>query len=486
MIADASNAHPDKLNSSLQGLKPRRGHRREGMVNRSYRISITEGIFSQIYGSLSTIGSSFITKLMVILGASPLHYSLLSALGQVSAVFQPLGVAIMHKLKRRKPACIWITALGRVLTLFLGLSLLFPDSTNGIWFVLVLLFFSAGFQATGANIWIAWVSDLIPLRIRGRFFSKRNQFMLLAGLVVSYIISFHVDLFEKNSTGIKNAYIRLLGLQDFFIRDNQAWFLAGVFIFATLLSLFGLTILARQPERKARSQERQSLFKIYREPFRDKNFRLLLVFGIWWMLAIGVGSAFWGPFMLKKLEMGLFEVQLYGSLHMAASLLGYNFWGRFIDRFGNKTAMLICVILGGLNPMFWLFMTAQNHMLLWVEGLISGFMWAGTGIVTTNFVLSIAQKGREQVYSGLYNAIVGTAMMSSTLLSGLLFPKALELGSLHLEPEQVIFGIGGVLRWFTIIPLLLVVESRSVPLRQAMSGVRQAVLYSLSNWWKKL
>jgi len=194
------------------------------MISRSYRISITEGIFSQIYGSLATIGSSFITKLMVILGASPLHYSLLSALGQVSAVFQPLGVAIMHRLKSRKAACIWITALGRVLTLFLGLSLLFPKSTNGIWFVLALLFFSAGFQSTGANIWIAWVSDLIPLQIRGRFFSKRNQYMLLAGLVVSYLISFHVDLFEKNSAGIKGAYLKLLGLQSLFVQSNQKWF----------------------------------------------------------------------------------------------------------------------------------------------------------------------------------------------------------------------------------------------------------------------
>jgi hypothetical protein len=45
------------------------------------------------------------------------------------------------------------------------------------------------------------------------------------------------------------------------------------------------------------------------------------------------------------------------------------------------------------------------------------------------------------------------------------------LGSLHLEPEQVIFGVGGVLRWFTIIPLMLVVEKRAVPLRQVFMRV---------------
>ncbi|MDP2173279.1 MAG: MFS transporter [Candidatus Cloacimonadaceae bacterium] len=439
-------------------------------VRKTMRISVTEGIFSQVYGSLSTIGSGFITKFMLILGASPLQFSLLSALGQVSAVFQPLGVALTHRLKRRKGACIAITAVGRFFTFFLGLALLFPSGSQGIWFLLSLLFISAGLQATGANIWIAWMSDMIPLSIRGRFFSRRNQIMLVAGLVVSYIVSFHVDLFEKTQ-GWGRDYLSFIHLDEWFRVENQAFFLGMIFIFATLLSLFGLTILARQPEREARKLELRPLVQIYLEPFKDKNFRLLMVFGVWWMLAIGVGSAFWGPFMLKKLEMGLFRMQLYGTLHMAASLIAYNFWGRFIDRYGNKTAMKICVILGGLNPMFWLFLSKENYNLLWFEAVISGFMWAGTAIITTNFVLSIAGKGKEQVYSGLYGAIAGISMMTSTLLSGVFYPSSLNIGIRILEPEQVVFGIGGILRWLTIIPLMAVQEKRAVPLYRALSQV---------------
>lgn len=434
------------------------------------RISVTEGIFSQIYGSLSSIGSGFITKFMVILGASPLQFSLLSALGQVSAVFQPLGVALTYRLRRRKAACIAITAVGRFFTLFLGLALLFPSGSQGIWFLLSLLFISAGLQATGANIWIAWMSDMIPLTLRGRFFSRRSQIMLLAGLVVSYIVSFHVDLFEKTG-GLGREYLSFVHLEDWFRVENQALFLGLIFVGATLLSLFGLTVLARQPERPARQKDTRKLREIYLEPFKDKNFRLLMIFGIWWMLSIGVGSAFWGPFMLKKLEMGMFRMQLYGTLHMAASLIAYNFWGRFIDRFGNKTAMKICVVLGGLNPMFWLFMSKDNYSILWFEGLISGFMWAGTAIITTNFVLSIAGKGKEQVYSGLYGAIAGISMMTSTLLSGVFYPSSLDIGIRILEPEQVVFGIGGILRWLTIIPLMAVHEKRVVPLYRALSQV---------------
>lgn len=459
---------------------------KHSIVRKAYRISILEGIFAQIYGNLAQIGSSFITKLLVIMGASPMHYSLLSALGQVSAIWQPLGVAITHHLHRRKMACVWITAAGRILTLFLGLALLFPLRYHGIWYVLILLAISAGLQSMGANIWIAWVSDLIPLKIRGRFFSKRNQILISVGLVVSYILSFHVDLFEPNAGKLGQAYVNLLNASSFFSPENQAWFLAGIYVFATIIGIVGLFILARQPERAMQDNGKQGLLARYREPFRDKNFRLLLIFGIWWMLAIGVGSPFWGPFMLKKLSMSLFEMQLYGTFHTGASLLSFRFWGKFIDRFGNKSAMKICVALGGLNPVFWLFTSAGAYGILWFEALISGFMWAGTGLVTTNFVLSIAKKGKQQVYSGLYAAITGFAMMCSTLASGIFYPGTMDIGIRVLEPEQVIFGIGSILRWLAIIPLFFVVEQHSTPLRKALSA---SILYAtgrVSGYWQNL
>jgi len=162
--------------------------------------------------------------------------------------------------------------------------------------------------------------------------------------------------------------------------------------------------------------------------------------------------------MLKKLRMSMFQMQLYSTLHMSSSLLSYSFWGRFIDRYGNRTAMMICVALGGLNPMLWLLMSPQNYSILWLEALISGFMWAGNGVATTNFVLAVAGKGREQTYSAIYGAVAGVSMMASTLLTGVFFPRKLDVGIRVLEPEQVVFGVGGVLRWLSIIPLLAVKE----------------------------
>lgn len=438
--------------------------KKHNLLRKTLRISIIEGIFSQIYGTFAMIGSGFIVKLLIILKATPFQFSLLSSIGQISQVFQPLGVAITHDLPWRKRTCIKITAIGRVLTFFLGISLLFANPQTGIWFALILLFFSASLLSIGGNIWIAWISDIVPLSYRGRFFSYRNQFLLTAGLLTGYLGSFAVDLFDVNRKGINQAFINMTGLGDFFSPQSQGTFLTFLYVFATFLSLIGLAILSRQPEKQTIVKD-EPLWEQYKQPLKDANFRKLLFFGVWWMLAIGIGSAFWSPFMQTKLKMGLFGVQLYGSLAVIASLLAYRFWGRFIDAFGNKSAMFICIILGGLNPMFWLFMTAQNHYIIWFEALISGFMWAGTGIISTNFVLSIAPKGRAQVYSGLYGAFGGIGMMCSTMLSGILFPAPLNIIHLHLEPEQVLFGITGILRWTAIIPLMFVVEARSISLR---------------------
>lgn len=449
------------MRSKIAAAKTRRSKQKNHTIAKTYRISIVEGIFSQIYGALANIGSNFITKFLVLLGASPLHFSILSALGQLSALFQPLGVALTHKPGKRKELCVWITAAGRFLSIFIGSALLFSQARQGIAFVLALLFISMGLQGIGGNIWIAWISDIIPAGIRGRFFARRNQILVFSGLLAGYLFSFLTDSFEKGGGALRAFASRWVDPDLFFTPRNQSLWLAGVFVFAGIIGLAGLTILARQPDRKRSMQQVIPLRKKFGEPFKDKNFRLLMAFGIWWMLATGVGSAFWTPFMLKNLGLSMFRLQIYGSLHMVSSLLSYSFWGKFIDRWGNKPAMAICVILGGLNPMLWLFMTPQNYSLLWVEGLFSGFMWAGNGVATTNFVLAIAGKGREQSYSALYGAIGGVSMMATTLLSGVFYPQPMILGSRLLASEQVIFGVGGVLRWLSIIPLMAVKEKRS-------------------------
>jgi hypothetical protein len=65
--------------------------------------------------------------------------------------------------------------------------------------------------------------------------------------------------------------------------------------------------------------------------------------------------------------------------------------------------------------MVWLFVTPHSYQVLYLEAITSGVMWAGAGLVATNFVLSIAPNERRQLYSGVSGAFSGLAMMTTML-----------------------------------------------------------------------
>ncbi|MDD3627314.1 MAG: MFS transporter [bacterium] len=423
----------------------------------TFRISITEGIFAQIFLSLLGPGSVFLTKFGVMLGALPMHFGILSAIGQFSQIFQPLGLLFTRSLESRKKAVIKIITVGRFLGIFYGiLPLLFPEYT-AIWIFLFLFLCSTSIQAIGGNAWIAWIADIIPLRIRGRFFAVRTQFLMFAGLITGIIGSLFIDLFEGETSVLAVGIRNFFNNPEFFQSSNLKYSFLIVFFLAVTAGIIGLFILNKQYEKK-KDIETGSIKGVLKESFSDSNFRRLLFFGMWWMFTVGIGSPFWQPFMIKNLGMSMFYIQIYGIISTFTSLLFLKFWGKLIDYFGNKTSMRIAIVLGGLNPLVWVFASRDVYWFIFVEAVTSGIMWAGASVVMTNFVLAIAPEKNRQIYSGIFGAATGFAMMTTMLLSGILFPPAMKILGFSLESEQVLFALTGITRWSAQIPISFVNE----------------------------
>jgi MFS family permease len=438
-------------------------HRKDRVLRKIFRLSVISGIFGQVFSTLSGSGSAFLTKFAIMLSATPLQFSLLFAIGQVSQVFQPIGAFVTKNRTNRKSVVLTLQFLGCGMALFYGILPFISFSGNTIYIFLLLFFLSVSLLSIAGNAWIGWISDVVPLRVRGRFFSNVSQSVMLTAIVVGYAFSLFIDHFN---TGVG---------QDFHIRES-AFFSPGnlpigfaiVFFVAVISAFSGLGVLSRLPEKEKKIEERSAAGMFFL-PMKDSNFRRFLLYNCWWMLAVGIGAPFWQPFMMQKLRMSLFEVQIYGSINIAASILVVRLWGRLIDAYGNRTAMRVIILLGGLNPLVWLFVTPNNYPILYIEAITSGIMWAGAGLVATNFVLSIAPNDRRQLYSGISGAFSGLAMMTTMLLSGLLLPHHLEIGRISLEPEQVLFGLTGIARWSAQIPLSLVRETKSRPIGEAIA-----------------
>lgn len=426
-------------------------------LRKTFRLSITEGVFSQVYGSLAGPGSAFLTRLLVFLGAGPVHFSLLSAIGQVSMLFQPLGiVAGRGSVSRRRRVVGWAAA-GRSLTPILGLAPLVLPEELALPAVLLVFFLITSILAVSTNMWMGWIARMVPRRIRGRFFAKRNAVLMVFGLLVSFAFGMWLDAYAEPPAGVGALVASALSLSP----DGMPRALFITFAVAGALGLTGLFILRKQPER-IEPDSGETLRSTVLEPLKDGNFRRLCFFGAWWMAAVGVGAPFWQPFMIQVLGMGLVEMLIYGAVSTTGAVLTLKYWGRLIDRFGNKTAMKMAIVMGTFIPLAWLLVTRETRWLLVFEAAASGSMWGCVGVVTANLVLAVSPGGREQAYSGLYSAVCGLAMMASMLASGLFMPAPLNLAGLSLHPMQVLFLTTAFARLSAEIPLCWVDEPDSV------------------------
>ncbi|MEJ5306746.1 MAG: MFS transporter [candidate division WOR-3 bacterium] len=440
---------------------------KDPVIKKTVKISYLDGSFAQIFSTLASPGSVFVTKFLVFLNATPLHFGLYSSIGQISQIFQIVGVILTKELKTRKKLVVDFAFWGRFLTILFGFIPFIFLKQEAIYIFLTIFLISNILQTISANMWIAWISDMIPIDIRGRFFSRRSQILMVVGLLTGYIFSILFDFLTKNDAKILKSF-------SIFKEHNVSYVFLFIFLVATVMGIIGVKILNNQPE-KEKEIEKESIKEFLTSPFKDKNFIRFLIYNVWWMLAVGVGAPFWQPFMLKNLKMTLFEVQIYGTISTISALYFLRPWGVFIDKFGNRTAMRFALILGALNPLIWVFATEQTKWIIYFEAFTSGMMWSGANIVATNFVLSIAPDNKRQIYTAIQGTISGLAMMFSMMISSILIPKPLAIFHLNLSGEQVLFALTGILRLTAEIPLTLVREKRGKPAKYVLQYIHQTI-----------
>jgi len=434
------------------------------IIRRTLKLSILSSTLTQFHTTLAGAGSSFLTKFLIILNASPLQFAIFSSISTISQLFQPLGALITKRLSRRKNIVIFLILFGCTLPITYGILLLINLPNQKITLFLILFFLSVSLLSIASNIWIGWITDIIPLRFRGRFFSIISQFSMITAIVVGYTFSLFIDHLEKLDINSSQLSITILSQRNI----SKGFIL--IFLTAAFFSSLGVYFLSKIPE-KEKAIEKEDNIKLFLSPFNDKNYRRYLIYICCWMFAIGIGAPFWQPFMLKKLNMSLFEVQVYNSINIIFSILILRFWGRMIDKYGNKTAMKIIILLGGMNPMVWLFVNKQNYFIIYFEAITSGIMWAGAGLVMTNFVLSISPPEKRQIYSGVSSAFSGIFTMVTMLLSGLFIQTVTTINFKTLEPEQILFGLSGIARWSVLLPLSMVTETHSKSLNNPLSSL---------------
>ncbi|HPI33664.1 MAG TPA: MFS transporter, partial [candidate division Zixibacteria bacterium] len=406
---------------------PRYGSARVSAVTRAALTLISvEGALATVFTVLT--GGAFLTGLALLWGANDFEIGLLTAAPFLAPIAQLASAYLIDRTGARKRITVRYSVIARQ-----SWWLIVPVALLPIGFKLEILIAVVIVCAVAINIatvgWMSWVADLVPERIRGRFFGTRNVAISLATLLATMIGGIIVDYFRH--------------------RGREPVGFAVIIAAAAAFAAAAAVLLNRTPDRPSRGA-RIGWDRLV-EPLRNPTFRHLLVVFSAWNCAIGIAAPFFAPHMLTNLGMSFTLVAAYSSAAAVIGMFMNRPWGALIDRFGCKPVIAFTALGIGFIPLVWLFPTAGHLGILIPEVIFSAILWTGFNLAAFNIPIANSPSGRRNAYLALFSMVTGIAFFAASLLGGYLAERwsgmTWQIGGRTFVNYHLLFAISAVLRF---------------------------------------
>lgn len=397
------------------------------------RIFLYTGFFWAIYGQIAAVMTPVFTGFALFLGVKESQIGTIASFAALAGLAQLLSLFFSKNIEKKSSFIIRVGFAEIIITLsVIFIPLLF---SKGIWFISLIILVTTGTIMGNlvAPLFNSWLATTIPENIRARYISKRMIIVYLTAAVTAYSVGRLLD-----AVGGYKGFVWVFSLGIF----------AGLAGYITLFK-------ASFPEKeKAISLGfLQTLFT----PFQNKAFKRLLLFYISWVFAVGIAQPFYTVFMLRRLELSYSTIAIFNNIQMILFVLGLYFWGKTIDRYGNKPILQILMIPRVLIPIMWVFNCKENFIILPVIMILSGLVFSGLTVAINNFLFGIMPKSEEKTgFFACWAASVSLISFIAPLIGGHLVnyfkPIHFNIMTFPVGNLQIVFLISAA---FLIIPVFL-------------------------------
>lgn len=443
---------------------------------------IKDGLSSEAMVCLT--GGTFLMAMALLMKASNFQIGLLTSLPIFTNIFQLLSIWLVQRYNNRRAIMVICSFIARVPLFAIGvLPFLFSGGTS-MSVLLFMLFFHYLFGSIAGASWSSWMKDLVPAERMGSYFGHRRRMMLILSTVLSVALALGLD------------YIKL----HFPQYELTAY--GVMFVVGGICGMLGVWALARTPEPQS-YLPKENLLKLFGKPLRNTNFRRLLVFQSAWVFACSMSTPFFSVFMMKSVGLSLSYIIGLGLISQVSTIFSIKMWGKYADRFSNKTILsiaaplFICCILG------YLFVAQASSQaiaiaILVVIHVLGGFSLAGVSLALDNFGMKLAPNDEAIVYISTRNivvALVGAfAPMLGGLLADVLASQSVQISLpiagkmfhiLHLQGWSFLFLGGGLLAIAALRLLYRVAEEGETQRSVAVGHMRVAFAGSLQEKWNR-
>lgn len=254
-------------------------------------------------------------------------------------------------------------------------------------------------NSLGSVAWSAAIAELVPPRLSGAYFGRRNLIFGFWTLVTVIVASWMAE------------------------RGNNSLVTFGwIFAVAGLGRLIGYLFLTRMkfPESVLRRQTTPPDLSEIGQPMRSVNYLKLVAFiGVWGFL-LNLGQPFYPMFLIQGLNRPMSEVGWLTALAGVGGLLTLKGWGWLCDRFGSKPVLYVASLVWAITGLLaWSLAGERFYWHLAVAYLVVGATTAGFQLCQFNLMLKLAPANKAP-YVAVFLALTSLLTAAGPLLGGLI------------------------------------------------------------------
>lgn len=426
-------------------------------LSRGFKYFVGDGICSQ--SMLTLTQGAILVGFALKLGASNSIIGLLSAIIALTQLIQIPAIYLVERFRVRRAICVFASFGSRMFLLFIALIPFLFSSELAVVFLLVALLLNTGIGSISGCSWNSWMHDLIPPKQLGSLFSRR--------IVLATAVS--IPLFI--ASGFLIDYSNILFPSSVLFGYSVLFFSGFAF------GMIGLYFLSHIPEtRMLPADKNQKFLSQIFQPFKDLNFRKLIVFLGVWNFAVNMASPFFTVYLLNVLRFEMSTVVILSVLSLLMNIAFLQLWGRFTDRFSNKSVLGLCGPLFIVCILLFPFTTMPGYYVLTMPLLVViyvfiGISTAGITLASQNIGLKLAPSGKATAYLAANSFVSALAAGFSPVLGGVLADLFDNWG--------LVFIIATSIGVYSIHRLAMVQESgevkEEVVIRELISEARKGI-----------
>ena len=331
-----------------------------------------------------TQGSALI-GLAAELGANDFTFGILIAIPFFGTLIQIPAAMIVNKSGKRKKFLLTYGLAARVMWILVGIVPYFIPMEPE-WLTLWAIIFLVGISSVGGSFinvcFTPWLTDLLHIRIRGRWLATRDKIASVLGVAVGVATALVLD----NVPGMTGYAI--------------------VFIVGGSLGVLDMLMYAGIKESQMIQSATQSVISVLKQIYRDKVFFRFMVFWTAWAFSANFGGAFIGRYALGPLNLSFLEVTLAGQVTAALITVAViSKWGRTIDHYGSKPVFTITCTVQAFIPLILLFARPDQVITFFLVNFIGAAFWSASNLACINMQMTCSPDEGRPAYIAVFTCI---------------------------------------------------------------------------------